>query len=204
MSLTSFLRNWRKNEDGSGTIEFVVIFPVIMFIFAVAFEAGLYMVRNAMLERAVDVAIRDVRLGGDVPNIDDLRNGICNEAVILKDCQNSIQIQMTSLDIVPDAMTAEEGPIRCVDKASDEDSNEFTDYEVGVENQLMLVKVCAIAQPLFPTTGLGLQMPVDGNDNYAIVATAAFVNEPGQRIVTPPTTGGGSTGTGGIGIGVGQ
>ena len=41
MRLTSLLKKWRSDETGSGTVEFVIIFPAIMFVFAVAFEAGL-------------------------------------------------------------------------------------------------------------------------------------------------------------------
>ena len=65
---------------------------------------------------------------------------------------------------------------------------------------MMVVKVCALMKPLFPTTRLGLGMSVDSEGNNAIVAVAAFVNEPGQRALEQKNnntqTGGGLT-TGG-------
>lgn len=204
MGLLSLIKRWRSDEAGSGTVEFVVIFPAIMFVFAVAFEAGLYMVRNAMLERAVDITVRDVRLGGDVPDLVALKKDICDEAIILKDCVNSVQIQMDPVAIKPGAIAAEDGPIKCIDKASNVDPATATTYDIGIENQLMLVRVCALQQPIFPSTGIGLKMPVDANRNYAIVATAAFVNEPGQRDLTSSGGNSSSGGTGGIGSGVGQ
>ncbi len=204
MRFRTLLRRWRSDEAGSSTVEFVLIFPAIMFVFAVGFEAGLYMVRNAMLERAVDISIRDVRLGGDVPDIAGLKKAICDEAVILKDCMNSVQIQMDPIDIKPGAIAAEDGPIKCVDKASTIDPSTATTYDIGYENQMMLVRVCALAEPVFPSTGLGLRMSVDRSDNYAIVATAAFVNEPGLRNIVPLAGGAGTGGSGGISAGAGQ
>lgn len=48
-------------QDGSATIEFVILFPGLMMLFLMGFEAGYYMVRNVSLERAVDMTVRDVR-----------------------------------------------------------------------------------------------------------------------------------------------
>jgi hypothetical protein len=47
----------------------------------------------------------------------------------------------------------------------------------GGQNQLMLVKACAIFNPIFPSTGLGLQLVRD-DGGYAVTAFSAFVNEP--------------------------
>ena len=205
MSFPPLFRRWRESEDGSSTVEFVILFPAVMFVFMVAFEAGLYMVRNAMLERGVDIAIRDVRLGGTVPNIKELKAKICDEALVLPDCENSIQVEMDSIAIAPGAINARSGAVGCVDKSSDLDPATQTTYSIGVENEMMLVRVCALSQPMFPTTGLGVKMAVNDNGDYAIVSTAAFVNEPGQRLVSDAgtNTGGGGS-NGGIGTGVGQ
>ena len=42
----------------------------------------------------------------------------------------------------------------------------------------MIVRACAVFEPLFPTTGLGLRMPRVNSSDYAIVSMSAFVNEP--------------------------
>lgn len=185
MILSGFLRRYRsfrKGQNGNATIEFVFLFPVFIFLFLTGFESGYFMVRNVMLERAVDVAIRDVRLGnGNVPDFDDMKLSICQQAAIIPDCVNSVQVEMQSIAITPGSTTALRAPARCVDRASTDDSITGTTFDVGLENQMMMVRVCALMQPLFPSTGIGVGMRVDAEGNYAIVATTGFVNEPGNR-----------------------
>jgi len=181
----------RDDENGSATIEFVILFPMIMFMFLTAFEAGYYMVRNVMLERAVDIAVRDVRLSkGQVPNFADIKARICEEALVLPNCLQNVQVEMRSIPIEPGSIAAMQGPSRCVDLDSTTDPANGTVYQTGQQNETMVVRVCALAQPMFPTTQLGLGMAKDAQGNYAIVATTAFVNEPGNRA---------QTGAGGIG-----
>ena len=196
-----FYNAFRRREEGSASIEFVLLFPMIMFLFLTGFESGYYMVRNVMVERALDIAIRDVRLGGSkVPDLVGLKKNICANAGILPDCMNSLQIEMSPVAVEPGAIAAESGPIRCIDKGSNMDPSTATTYSIGGENEMMLVRVCALSQPLFPTTRLGLGMRVDGFGNYAIVAVAAFVNEPGQRTLDDSTAGGGGGGLQGGGM----
>ncbi|MGI9390322.1 MAG: TadE/TadG family type IV pilus assembly protein [Boseongicola sp.] len=188
----SKIRGLRRDESGSATIEFVILFPVIMFMFLTGFEAGYYMLRNVMLEHALDVAVRDVRLSkGQVPNFADIKASICDEALILPDCMQNVQVEMRSVPRDPGSIAAMAGPARCIDLDDTTDPATGTVYQTGQQNETMVVRVCALAQPMFPTTQLGLGMAKDGHGNYAIVATTAFVNEPGNRAQT--------TGTGGIG-----
>ncbi len=187
----SKIRKLRRDENGSATIEFVILFPLIMFMFLTGFEAGYYMLRNVMLEHAIDVAVRDVRLSkGQVPNFADIKSRICEEALILPDCLQNVQVEMRSIPREPGSMVSMQGPARCIDLDSTTDPATGTVYQTGQQNETMVVRVCALAQPMFPTTRLGLGMGQDAHGNYAIVATTAFVNEPGNRA---------QTGSGGIG-----
>lgn len=185
MVLSRLLRRYRsfkRRESGNATIEFVFLFPVFIFLFLTGFESGYFMVRNVMLERAVEVAIRDVRLGnGNVPDFDEIKGRICDEALIIPDCINTVQVEMRSVNIVPGVAAALGTTARCRDVSSADDPLTGTTFDVGLENQMMMVRVCALMQPLFPTTGIGVGMQVDSAGNYAIVATSAFVNEPGNR-----------------------
>ena len=183
MSVTAKIsRNFKEKQDGSATIEFVLLFPVFIFLFLTGFEAGYYMVRNVMLERGLDIAVRDVRLGnGRVPTFAALKQRICDEALILPDCVNNMQIEMRPVDIEPDEIAVMNGPARCIDLNSSDDPLTGTTYNVGAVNNMMVVRVCSLAEPLFPSTGIGVGLQVDSFGNYALVATAAFVNEPGNR-----------------------
>lgn len=190
-----------RREEGSATIEFVFLFPLFMTLFLMGFESGFYMVRNVMLERSVDIAVRDIRLGnGKVPEMAALKERICEVGTIIPDCENSVQVYMTRLDPTPGSVAAIAGPARCVDKSSTEDQDQFTSYDVGDVNSLMFVQVCAVAEPFFPTTGIGIGMQKSElAGNYAIVASAAFVNEPGTRAIapySPPVSSGSGTGDG--------
>ena len=187
-SLSKNDQSFIEDQEGTATIEFVFLFPVFISLFLMGFESGYYMVRNVMLERAVDVAVRDVRLGnGRVPEFEALKDKICRQAAMIPDCMKSVQIEMQPVAISPGGTAVMVGPTKCVDRASTEDSLTGTTYDAGQENEMMIVRVCALSKPLFPSTGIGVGMKVDAEGNYAIVATTAFVNEPGNRAVAPYT-----------------
>ncbi len=194
-----------RREDGSATIEFVFLFPMFMFLFLMGFESGLYMIRNVMLERAVDISVRDIRLGnGRVPEFAALKENICDDVLVIPNCADSIHIYMTEIDITPGAVAANTGDFRCLNRYSSDPQFGDDDYEVGQANTMMLVQVCASVHPYFPTTGIGLGLRRDqlGGD-YAIVASTAFVNEPGTRAMAVYNPGGDS-GDGGDGSGDGS
>ena len=181
-SIVNRLKSFGKNQDGSSTIEFVLLFPTFVFVFLLGFESGYYMLRGVMLERGVDVAVRDVRIAnGNVPDLVQMKTNICNTALMLPDCENSLQIEIRPISPVPGGVADAGTEIGCIDKTVDaNDVANATIYNTGSGNQLMMVRVCALSEPLFPTTGIGAGLQVDSLGNYALVATSVFVNEPGD------------------------
>lgn len=174
-TLRRFVRRKAREEDGNSTIEFVILFPVFMIIFSSAFEAGLLMVRQVMLDRATDIAVRGLRLGTwQPPEHDDLKRNVCNLAGILPDCMNNMMIELRPVSMV--TWTPLPPNATCVDKENE--IQPVVDFTGGIQNEMMLVRVCALAKPLFPATGLGLQLPRVDAEHYALVSTSAFVNEP--------------------------
>ena len=141
------------------------------------------MVRNVMLERGVDIAVRQVRLGGNVPDFNTLRANICNNAGLIPDCMNSLQIEMQSVPIQPGGINSLQADARCIDRLSTDDPLTGTNFSIGGANQMMIVRACVLSKPLFPSTGLGVGLRVDSEGNYAMVATTAFVNEPNTRSI---------------------
>lgn len=169
----------RRDENGAVTIEFVILFPVFMSIVFAAFETGYMMTRNVMLERGVDYAVRELRLGQPAPpTFDELKQTICDRAVIIRDCDNVVQVQLEPVDFNT------WGPLdqapKCIDIESSIDPADATTFITGGNNELMLVRVCALFEPFFPTTGLGMMMRYNARGDYALVATTAFVNEPSR------------------------
>lgn len=169
-----FLR-LRRAEEGNATIEFVILFPIFMVLFLSAFEIGLLMVRQVMLDRATDIAVRALRIGEwDNPTHDNLKSFICDQALILPDCKENMLIELSPVSKTTWAPLPE-GPT-CVDKSAE--IQPVVNFEVGIQHELMMVRVCALQKPLAPLTGLGLRLPRQDADHYALVSLSAFVNEP--------------------------
>ena len=168
-------RGTDEGEGGNATIEFCLLFPLFIGIFASTFEAGLLNTRHAMLERATDLAVRELRLGFDTtPTYEELRASICNYAGVIPDCDTALHIELEAISTEDWAMRT--GQVQCIDR--DEEITPAVTFNPGSLNELMLVTVCAVFSPMVPTTGLGLKLPKVNSTDYALIAMSAFVNEP--------------------------
>lgn len=174
-SRRSLLCRFLSDRGGSSTIEFVLLFPVIFAVLVSTIDAGILMMRQVLLERAVDITVRDVRLGR-LPGIshDELRTRICNNTVLMPNCTSIMLVEMRPINTV--TWQGIEQPRVCMDRA--EEVQPVTTFVPGQINQLMIVRVCARFNPLFPQTPYGLNLPGDGMGGYALVASSVFVNEP--------------------------
>ncbi len=169
------LRRFRRAEDGTATVEFVLVFPAFMILFLSAFEAGLLMTRQVMLERGMDMAVRRIRLETATTfTHNQVKRMICNAAGIIPNCVTNTKLEMTRVD-----------PRNWVDVATVADcvdvNNPFEPvrtFQAGSQNQLMVIRACSLFKPMFPGTGLGFQLPRRTGDFYALVASSAFVMEP--------------------------
>lgn len=164
-----------RREDGTAAVEFVIAVPVLITIFMASFESGLLMTRSIMLEQSVDMTMRELRLGHyPLPDATLLKQEICKRTVIFKDCETNIMIEMTRISTANWSLPTT--GVSCVDRA--EDIQPVTALQIGQQNDIMLVRVCVVQDALFPTTGIGLGLPKDGNGGYGVVAISAFVTEP--------------------------
>jgi len=86
--------SWRR-ENGNATIEFALLFPAFVTLFLVVVETGLLLTRGVMLDRAVDMSMRDLRLGTLNPMThDNLKDDICNNSVIIPNCVNTLLLEL--------------------------------------------------------------------------------------------------------------
>ncbi len=171
-----WLRRFRRQEDGSVTIEFVILFPAFLTIFLSATEAGIMMVRNVMLERGVDIAVRSLRLGSPSPDFDQLRTAICDNAFLISDCANTVQVELQPINTT--TWTGLDNNPKCIDVTSQIAPVDATTYTLGSQNQIMVVRVCALFDVFFPSTSWGIAMPEFDDGRYALVSSSIFVNEP--------------------------
>lgn len=165
---------WRR-ESGNATIEFALLFPAFITLFLVVVETGLLLTRGVMLDRAVDISMRELRLGTlDPMTHNNLKTQICSNSVIIPDCENAVLLELRPVSTVTwEPLTND---VTCVNRA--EDIQPVLEFNPGSSNEMMLVRVCAVFDPFFPTSGLAAQMRLDDTGAYALVTTSAYVNEP--------------------------
>lgn len=179
-SLKQLSKRFAQDETGVVTLEFMIVFPVFLLFFLMTYESGMISTRHVMLERGLDIAVREIRIGIMTdPDRDTLRQRICEEALIIPNCMSELEIELLQRD--PMNWVAVPSNVRCIDRGK-VDQEEVTVDGTG-NNFLMFVRACARFDPVLPTTGLG-KIIVENNSgdaaggSYALVSIAAFVVEP--------------------------
>jgi Flp pilus assembly protein TadG len=159
-------------------VEFVILFPVIWMMFGMTIEAGMYSMQQVMLERGLDLTLREVRLGiMDNPTHEKLVTSTCENALIMVDCDSSLRLEMITSG--PTTFVAPSTRISCVDKTVTTPAT--IEIVNGANNDLMMLRVCMQIKPLLPFAGLGKALIKDaGGDYYSLTATSAYVMEPFQ------------------------
>lgn len=175
----NFLNNLRQafqKEDGTSTIEFVIVVPTFILIFVSMFELGISMTRLTMLEHSLDVTMRDIRIGtGQAISHDQIRDQICETAGFLRDCEKSLQVEMVRIDRNDWIMPSRDAT--CIDQSPDA-ALPVTAFENGAPSDVMFIRACFVVEPLFPTLGLGAMLETDAAGNMHLVASSAFAQEP--------------------------
>ncbi|MDP7151315.1 MAG: pilus assembly protein [Paracoccaceae bacterium] len=169
------LKTWLRRENGSVTLEFIILFPAILILFLASLEISFYMSRISMLERALDQNIRLLRLGGLQPAThEQLVFQICGDAMFSTSCPDDVLIELTPIST--DTWNMPERNVTCVNR--DEDIEPVINFQPGRENEIMLVRACAIVDPIFASTAFTLGMPKAAENGFLITAASTFVNEP--------------------------
>lgn len=189
------------DDRGVVTVEFVIVFPVFFGFFLMTVESGMFQVRQVVLDRGVDMAIRDIRIGritNPAPNAAVptafralVLNRICEAAAILPNCLEQTQLEMIRLD--PRDWDDADIPtdVECIDRSVlVQPSITFTS---GASNELVYLRACIRIDPFFPTTGLGKAI-VDGTAGNAaaggsvgLVSTGFFAVEPTNAAAGGPS-----------------
>ncbi|MEP5761771.1 MAG: TadE family protein [Litoreibacter sp.] len=165
-------------EEGNSTIEFVIIFPLLMALFLSVIEMGIMMTRYMMFERALDVSMRTVRLDAESNYTrDSIRDTICEETLIARHCQSTLVLEMVRLDADDQSWSFPTNSAVCANRA-DEDAVPATNFVPGQSNDTMYVRACISVTPMFPWAGLGASIVKDSSGDYSMVALSAFAVEP--------------------------
>lgn len=170
------LRAFGLSEKGVASVEFVIVFPFFVGVFLSSFEVAIMNIRAVVMERSVDIAVREIRLGGGTSiEHNDVRTQICNNAILIPECEDVTKIELTRVD--RDTWTANvEDQADCQDRL--DEIKPPKNFQNGTANDLMLIRVCAVVDTIFPTFGVGRSIPQDENGGYILISSSAFVNEP--------------------------
>jgi len=172
---TRLLRRLR-HEDGAVTIPTIFWLPLFFMIMLAGVEMMVTNLRQILLERAVDVATRELRLGSMI-NLthDELKEKICSAIRFVPDCSDNLAVEIFPVDTTTWEFTNTNATM-CTDTSSTEELNPTLDY--GGSNQLMVVRACLKLKAMSDMDPLGSALVKDSSGRYALVAMTAYVNEP--------------------------
>ena len=179
------IRNFIKDEGATVTLEFVILFPVIIMVFVATFETGMILSRQVLLERSVDEAARLLRLSRVIvdpatgvrrtPHAADIKSAICDNTNAIANCEAVLIVELTVIDRATYAMPAQTAP--CVAR-DDPSTIPLSQFDQGMGNQLVLLRSCAVVDRILPISGFGLNLARDNTGGLHIVTASIFVNEP--------------------------
>ena len=169
------LRRFRKSEDGSAVVPFALWMPMMVGIALSTIEVGAMTLRHTQLERALDLTVREVRLGtGHTYTHAQLKQMICDRTTILGDCSTMLHLEMIGLDMRD--WTDPPSSIECTDVALDVTPQRT--FEFGQEHETMLLRACYKYKPITPVSRIGSPVKLDENGFTGVVSTSTFVHEP--------------------------
>ncbi|WP_323036559.1 TadE/TadG family type IV pilus assembly protein [Pararhodobacter sp.] len=170
------LARFLHRDQGTATVEFVIAVPLVLAFLFSSIDFGVVMLRQVFLDRSVDMAVRQVRLG-NVPSggFDAFKQMICDDTFLIPNCMSSISVEMRPIDTA--TWAGLDTPAQCINREQNiAPSLQFNPGNGGQE--LMLIRVCIVADPFLEMTGMVLGMRLDASGGYHIVSHAAFANEP--------------------------
>lgn len=165
-----------SSEEGNASIEFVVLFPIIFAMFLSSVDFSVMMLRQIFLDRALDLALRDVRLGIIQPTgLDSFKDRICQNSALTPNCRDNITVELRPVSVAD--LHNFDPTARCVDRA--QNVTPLLQFTPGAgQQELMLIRACTVANPFIVANGFMFGAPRGPNDDFMSVSIGIFVNEP--------------------------
>lgn len=177
MPLTFQLREFWEDETATATLEFTIVFPLLIIVFIAAFETALILTRQIMLERTLDMSVRVLRLAqGVITNADTVRDTMCSNTSLLPNCDELLTIDLQLIDSTTYDMPSNDEI--CAGRGNDIVVAPDNDFDVGEDNDFLLIRTCLVVDRILPFSGFGLNLTRDDSGGLHMMATTIFVNEP--------------------------
>ena len=175
MRVKNTLKAFARDDSGSMVVPFALWTPVFLGLILSAIELGTVTVRSTALERAVDDAVRDLRLDtGNPVTHEELKLAICESAAVLPACTDMLHLEMVPLDMRN--WSAPPTQADCVDTS--QTVTPQRGFSNGGDNEMMFLRACYKYQPITPAGTLSSSLAKDAEGYTAIIASSAFVHEP--------------------------
>lgn len=183
--IVAHIRGFVRDDRATATLEFVIMFPVVITLFVAAFETGMILSRQVLLERSLDEAVRILRLVRTITDpvtgdprpltAKDIEEAICDNTNAITNCDEALSVQLTRVnETTYDIPTPD---VACVNREQIDVQPDNT-FEQGVDNELILIRTCAVVDRILPFSGFGLNLVRDDTGGLHMTASSVFVNEP--------------------------
>ena len=177
MKFLNKIKRFSRDQKGSSSLEFVILFPVAFGLVTLNFDSAVLMLRYTNLEAALDKTVRQVRLHGFPESNDNglayFKSEICNNASFISNCEENIAVEMSPIDT--SAGFTPPVDIKCINRA--ENSQPVVDFTPGIQNDAVYVRACLLVDRSFPNS-LPVIFTTDDNGGIRLVADTAYVVEP--------------------------
>lgn len=182
------LSHWLREERGNLTVDFAMIMPLAIAVFLASVEASVISLRKTYLDRALDMTVRELRLGKIAnPTRQALKEKICSRMIMVDNCVAKLTLELNVQSTVNAigndvALNVPSLSNLCIDRNTAVEP--VLNFIPGAANDLVLVRACLVQSIVFPTSaGQVTEMPVievgdTVNQQYQLISTTAFVNEP--------------------------
>jgi len=189
--LISRLRQFRRDEKGgTPTVEFVILFPIYIYMMCSAWEVGMFLFRQIMLERGLDMTVRELRINdyedkwGTTAEFAEIKSGICANTPSIKNCDSLLSLATDDIDNLrnPQWGLVEEGALCADRKKAAPDRFGNPRWNTGGENHVVVISACWFYDPMFSSFGIASEAPIKAASDFgggvAVTAISAFAIEP--------------------------
>ncbi|MEM9725923.1 MAG: TadE/TadG family type IV pilus assembly protein, partial [Pseudomonadota bacterium] len=171
------MRRWRKDEDGSTTVEFVLALPLFFTLLMAIFELSYLVLKIVTFDDAVAQASRFIYTGaaqGGAITAPQLEGFICENAPFFTDCEENIMVEARP---IADFGATPTDNASCRDSA-DTGLQPAAAFSAGGSNEIMFLRVCVTTDTVFPLDSFGLDIDRTPSGRIQLVSQTAFTNEP--------------------------
>lgn len=173
----AFGQIWRfeRAQSGATAVEFGLIGPLFLGLCLTIFDLGGMVLQSTLLDRALDKAVRVVRVNGGVTTISQtqFRDSVCGGMLMYSSgCASHLTVEMT---VIKTTSNFPATSATCVSKTAPAPT---VGYATGARSDMIFVRTCLSVAPLMPLVGNGLGLPRNASGRFDLVASSGFMNEP--------------------------